>query len=271
MNRSIGFRKTTVDRFFQNLGKVYEEHGFTAVDVWNCDETGVTTVTKPPKVLAARGSRRVSSVTSDERGVLTTLIMACNAQGSFMPPYFVFKRKKQAPSLLNGAPPGSKMAVSDSGWSTEESFLEWFQGFISFTGASKTNKKLLICDNHFTHCNLKVWTLARDNGVVILTLPPHTSHQLQPLDVGFFGAFKSVYAREVSAWIQQHPGRKVTQYEVAGLVKKTFHLTAKMETAVNSFEKTKVFPYRPHAFHDSDFAHVATVMEVFEVEEEEED
>ena len=63
----------------------------------------------------------------------------------------------------------------------------------------------------------------------------------------------------------------MTQYEVAGLVKKTFHLTAKMETAVNSFEKTKVFPYRPHAFHDSDFAHVATVMEVFEVEEEEED
>ena len=79
LNRSIGFRKTAVDRFFQNLGKVYEEHGFTAVDVWNCDETGVTTVTKPPKVLAARGSRRVSSVTSDERGVLTTLIMACNA------------------------------------------------------------------------------------------------------------------------------------------------------------------------------------------------
>ncbi|KAF0298325.1 hypothetical protein FJT64_004338 [Amphibalanus amphitrite] len=156
------------------------------------------------------------------------------------------------------------MAVSDSAWSTEESFLEWFQAFISFTGAPKTNKKLLICDNHFTHCSLKVWTLARDTGVVVLTLPPHTSHQLQPLDVGFFGAFKSVYAREVIAWIQQHPGRK-------GLVKKTFHLTTKMETAVNSFQKTKVFPYRPHAFDDSDFAHVAAVMEVFEVEEEEED
>ena len=51
--------------------------------------------------------------------------------------------------------------------------------------------------------------------------------------------------REVSACIQQHPVRKVTQYEVAGLVKKTFHLPADMETAVYSFEKAKVFPYRP--------------------------
>ena len=175
MNRSTGSRKTAIDHFLRNIGKVYEEHGFTVVGVWNCDGTGVTTVTKPPKVLAARGSRRVSSVTSDERGVLTTLIMACNAQGSSMPPYFVFKKKKQAPSLLNGAPPGSKMAFSDSGWSTKESFLVWFQGFISFTGASKINKKVFVCDNHFTHCNLKVWTLARDNGVVIRPTPPTSS------------------------------------------------------------------------------------------------
>ncbi|KAF0300312.1 hypothetical protein FJT64_027146 [Amphibalanus amphitrite] len=105
------------------------------------------------------------------------------------------------------------MAVSANGWSTEEIFLQWLQEFITFTGATTNNKQLLIVDNHYTHCNLKVLTLARENGVVILTLPPHTSHRLQPLDVGYFSAFKANYGKELNSWMMSHPGRKVTQYE----------------------------------------------------------
>ena len=195
LNRSIGFRRSEVQIFFENLGRLREEHGFSETHIWNCDETGVTTVTKPPKILARTGSKRVSAVTSEERGVITTLIMACSAAGNFMAPFFIFRRKKPCPTLLNSAPASSKMAVSCNGWSTEESFLQWLQEFIRFTGSSVTNKQLLIVDNHYTHCNLNVWQLARDNGVVILSLPPHTSHKLQPLDVGYFGAFKANYGK----------------------------------------------------------------------------
>lgn len=32
---------------------------------------------------------------------------------------------------------------------------------------------------------------ARENGIVLLTLPPHCQHRMQPLDVGVYGPFKS--------------------------------------------------------------------------------
>ena len=41
---------------------------------------------------------------------------------------------------------------------------------------------LLIMDNHETHMSLAAVDLAKANEIVLLTIPPHTSHRLQPLD-----------------------------------------------------------------------------------------
>ena len=60
--------------------------------IWNLDETGVTTVQRPSKILAEKGTKQVGSVVSQERGTLVTLWCAVNAIGNSIPPYFVFPR-----------------------------------------------------------------------------------------------------------------------------------------------------------------------------------
>jgi len=67
-----------------------------------------------------------------------------------------------------------------------EMFVRWLHHFLKHSGASLNNEALLILDGHATHTrNLEVIDMARAHGVTMLCLPPHCSHKMQPLDVGF--------------------------------------------------------------------------------------
>jgi len=46
------------------------------------DESGLTVVHKPRKVLAKKGMKQVGKVTSGEKGETTTIVCAVNAAGS---------------------------------------------------------------------------------------------------------------------------------------------------------------------------------------------
>lgn len=60
------------------------------------------------------------------------------------------------------------------------------------------NPVLLIMDNHFTHTTLKAFNFCKGNGIVVVFVPPHTSHWLQPLDIIFYSPLKSSYNQECS-------------------------------------------------------------------------
>ncbi|XP_031335664.1 uncharacterized protein LOC116165389 [Photinus pyralis] len=93
LSRATSFNKHNVSIFFTNLRNVIEKHGFTANQIYNCDETAVTTVHKPPKIMASCGQKQVGKITSGERGVLVTMCATICANGTYVPPFFVFPRK----------------------------------------------------------------------------------------------------------------------------------------------------------------------------------
>ena len=93
LSRSTSFNKNNVAEFFKNLQEVLERYHFRPNDVYNVDETGVTTVQKPTKVVARRGTKQVGGMTSAERSTLVTICCAVNATGgTVVPPFFVFPR-----------------------------------------------------------------------------------------------------------------------------------------------------------------------------------
>lgn len=69
-------------------------------------------------------------------------------------------------------------------------FVKWMRHFVAFVNASVTNKVLLILDGHSSHKNLEALEFAKANGVILLCLPPHSTHRMQPTDVSFFGPLK---------------------------------------------------------------------------------
>jgi hypothetical protein len=68
---------------------------------------------------------------------------------------------------------------------------------------------LLISDNHESHLSVTAINVAKENGIVMLTLSPHTSHKLQPLDRTVFGPYKA-YNACFNDWMLSNPGKPVT-------------------------------------------------------------
>lgn len=112
---------------------------------------------------------------------------------------------------------------------------------------------LLIMDNHNSHCTLEAWELAKSNYTIMLTIPPHSSHRLQPLDVSFFGPLKRAYNKECDMYIKSKNMGKITPYEIAGLFNKAYSKVASLEKGISGFKATGILPMNPAVFDDEDF------------------
>ena len=49
-----------------------------------------------------------------------------------------------------------------------------------------TQKRLLIVDGYSSYINMAFIDWADQHGIILLILPPYTTHRLQPIDVGLF-------------------------------------------------------------------------------------
>lgn len=170
LSRAVGFNKIRVGILFDALKSELQKYSYTPNQIWNADESGLTSVHKPGKILAAKGQKQVGKITSGERGKTVTILSCTSASGSFIPPAMIYPRKYMNDRLLKNAPP--------SGCINEQVFVKWLKHFASFTHASCTNRQLLIVDRHSSHKTLAAITLARDMGITLISLPPHTTHKL---------------------------------------------------------------------------------------------
>jgi len=91
--------------------------------IYNCDETGMKRVQQQhSKVLAKTGKQQVRSLTSCERGRNVTVICTVNGCGHFVPPCFIFPRKRENPILMDHTPSCSKGFFQENGWMSGELF-----------------------------------------------------------------------------------------------------------------------------------------------------
>lgn len=217
-------------------------------------QTHLTFFVQFPQVLTVKGKKAVHKLSSAERGGLITVVVCMSAAGQFVPPMVIFPRKTRKDALGDGLPAGSITEYSPSGWITTPLFTKWFAHLITVTNSSKENPSVLIFDGHFSHTrNVDLINLAKENGVSLICLPPHTSDKMQPLDVAFMKPLKSYYASGIETWLATHPGRLVTHGQVAPLFATAYKLAATMIVAENGFRATGILPFNPAVFKPEDF------------------
>lgn len=101
------------------------------------------------------------------------MLTSINASGNSIPPLLIFPKVHYKDMMLYGVPPGSIIgAATASGWSNEETFLQYLRHFIKSVKPSKEEKVILFMDNHKTPLSVEAVDLASDFGVVVVTSPP---------------------------------------------------------------------------------------------------
>jgi hypothetical protein len=95
-------------------------------------------------------------------------------------------------------PDGYLLAASNSGYTNEELAIGLAKHIIKYTGNyQKGNYRMLLFDGHDSHVTKDFLEILEDAHIIPLLLPPHTTHFLQPLDVGVFQPYKYWHTQAV--------------------------------------------------------------------------
>jgi transposase-like protein len=252
--RAQGFNRPVVKNFFEVLEHEMAANNIQPDRIYNCDETGIQTSHRPGKIVATKGRKQVGSLTSCDRGVNTTAVVAVSATGHFIPPMLIFARVRFKAELMDNTSPGTIGVCRKKGWMDSLLFIDFLKHFIYHVHCTPSNKVLLLLDGHGSHKTLETVEFCRSNGIILICFPAHCTHRMQPLDVAFFAPLMTYYNQEVGLWLKNHPGRIVTQFQVAGLFSKAFQRAASVSTAAHAFESTGIVPLNPNIFPDHLFS-----------------
>jgi hypothetical protein len=137
--------------------------------------------------------------------------------------------------------------VSDNGWTTNEHGVRWLKHFIKHTeGRVVGARRLLILDGHESHKSSDFKDLCKEHNIYTLCMPPHSSHHLQPLDVGCFSLLKRAYSHVIESLIRNHINH-ITKLEFLLAFRAAFY-RAFTETNIRaSFQGAGLVPFNPDA------------------------
>jgi hypothetical protein len=157
--------------------------------------------------------------------------------------------------MLNGVPPGSVGHADSpkSGWMTGPLFVKVLQHIKRTTRCNKDDTILLLLDNHESHCTLDAISYCRDNGIIVVTFPPHCTHQMQPLDVAVNGPFKQKISVAQNDWLLEHPGKTITIHDLPAIVTPAYNASHTPNNIISGFSTPGIHPFTRHAFTDDDF------------------
>jgi len=254
LSRAMNFNKANVNLFMDKFQQVLLKYKFEAQHIYNIDETGVTTVQTPSKIVATKGKKQIGAITSAERGVLVTMCIAVNGTGCAIPPMFVFPRVKFHQHFLRGGPAGCVGTANKSGWMQGPEFLTFMEHFVNHVRPSLEKKVLVLLDNHESHLYLPVIDFCKNNGIVLLSFPPHCSHKLQPLDRSVYGPFKKFVNREMDQWMTMHPGSRMTIYDIPQIVAGALPDAVSPRNIMSGFKVSGIWPFDRNIFREDEFA-----------------
>jgi hypothetical protein len=153
-----------------------------------------------------------------------------------------------------------RISTSNKGWTDDYLCLQWFEKV--FLPSAKKHRSpdhpdspiFLIVDGHGSHVTSELIDLAVRHGVEIFRLPPHTTHRLQPLDVGVFGPLQRQWQKRCALKVistRQGMARQDVVREYMAARQESF--IDKPDTIIRAFNTCGIRPTR-NPFTAEDYA-----------------
>jgi hypothetical protein len=169
-------------------------------DIYNFDETGFQIgVTSGENVLVPVDTIVAYATDPDNRELITS-VETVNPAGKRVPPMVIFSGAYHLRrSFKNKIAGDTLFARSATGYSNDKLGLKYLQHFNQYSElqTKEGNYRMLIFDGHGSHLSQEFLDFCWQHRIRPFLLPPHTTHLLQPLDVGVFQAMKYNFKREV--------------------------------------------------------------------------
>lgn len=182
------------------------KYGIDAPDMYNFDETGFMMGILSSAMVVTNAERNGrAKIAQPGNREWVTAIQGINARGWPVPPFLVVASQNHLANWYQDRdiPKDWAISVSSNGWTTNEITFAWLQHFDQYTKSRTVGKyRLLIVDGHESHHSVDFELYCQQHNIITLCMPAHSSHLLQPLDVGCFSPLKRAYSREIEHFVR---------------------------------------------------------------------
>lgn len=199
---------TVLNAWFELVRDTIAKYGINDGDIYNFDETGFMMGLISSAVVVTssdrQGKPRMAQPGNRE---WVSVIQGINSRGWAIPPFIIVAGLHHLADRYEDSalPPDWVIGTTHNGWTTNEKGVEWIQHFEKHTKPRSCGAfRLLVMDGHESHHSTEFELFCKDHKIVTLCMPAHSSHILQPLDVGCFGPLKKAYGREIEGLMKSH-------------------------------------------------------------------
>lgn len=217
------------------------------MDIFNFDEAGfMMGIIAIAKVVTSTERRNRPKTKQSGNREWITIIQGINSYGWAIPPYINPKGKSHLRAWYKeGLPKDWRTDPTENGWTTNDTGFRWIQHFNQHTKSCTVGKyRLLILDSHESHLSAQFQQYCKDNNIITLCMPGHSSHLLQPLDVGCFSPLRTAYSKQIEGLVRLRI-HHITKLEFLPAFKEAFKAAFTEQNIKAGFRATGLVPYDP--------------------------
>jgi hypothetical protein len=245
--RTEGCTREAFEKWFNVYRHALRTHGDALCNIYNMDETGFQMGNGAKSYVVIDKRLGTSGYVNEASKTKNITVIECSCMdGSVIPPFTIFKGKNLQSTWFPELAPDNWVAVtSESGWSNNALALIWLKQVFEPNTTRKANgrPRILILDGHGSHLTPEFLDYCDEHRIVILCLPPHTSHILQPMD-RMFPAYKHWFRREVDRRLRLSQ-IKVTKTQFLDILRISRPRGFTAENVESGFRKTGLLPFNP--------------------------
>jgi len=238
-----------------------DDYDITAENMYNWDEKGflLGLAQKLKRIMTKKmyDSGKIKGAAQDGSREFISLLASICADGTKIPPALIYKGKSgdlQSTWLDDlQEKEHAFFASSANGWSSNAFGLAYLtQVFDPCTRAKAgRGRRLLIVDGHSSHVNMEFIRTCDRLKIILLILPPHSTHRLQPLDVGCFLPLSTNYTTEIEKVMEKSGGlTSLTKRSFWTAFKPAWDRAMSEENILSAWGKTGIWPTNPPVILD---------------------
>jgi hypothetical protein len=201
---------------------------------------------------ALKSKLKRSNIQDGNREWITLIACIC-ADGSYLDPSIIYSSKSSSiqNSWLQGFDPDIHtvyITASATGWSNDNIGLQWLKQV--FDPATKpkarSSYRLLTMDGHHSHITMDFIDYCDQNKILLAIFPPHSTHTLQPLDIGLFKPLSTAYSNELSNFTDTSQGLiPFTKSHFFPIFWRAWCAAFKESSILHAFRATGLSPFNP--------------------------
>ena len=254
ISRAIACSENKVMAWFKGFEALLKENGIDSPSqIANVDETGCPFQPgSTGKIVVAKGISNAYQISSPSKEQITTLVCGF-ANGTVLPPYHVYPGQRINAQWTQDCVDDAYFGVTSKGWMETEAFYSWIVNRF-LKQIPPIRPIVLLLDGHESHIDMYTSKVCQENNILLYCLPPHCSHILQPLDVGFFHPLKVQWRKACKEFSEKNPGVTVNKMNFSRVFKSAWEKTVTMGNVISSFAKSGIWPVDPSRINKESFA-----------------